>query len=517
VFSSIREAADQAMRQTQSRHDPAEQPSVEWSLLEDSKVVATIVLSLDGRIRSANARMRELLEVGPSDRLVGRSFTEFLVQPDEWSSWSQPRSPTMASVLRVRSVSGTAVALRGEIRKTRASTGTALCGLFVNASDEAQLRAAVQHAARMEALGSLTAGIAHDFNNLLTVLVGNLYLVAEELRDRPKAFDKLKSARDASKRGADLIKQLLAFARREQLETATIDPCKVVADVEPLLRRALGSKVALRVELQADPCRIRASTAQLESVIVNLAINARDAIEAKGTVTISVRRTHLAATEAAARGLAKAGDYVIVQVRDDGNGIPAEVLDKVFEPFFSTKRERGGTGLGLCMVRWFSEQAGGIVELDSVVGRGTTVGLVLPISGDQVPEQNDKTMPLSTLPTGSERILVLSPDEAVRSMVRQILEVLGYTVEFAASDEELIAALRANQADLLFVDGPAREDMAFLDRARSIRPGLRVVVTVEGQHPRDRTSPGIDVLAKPFTLADLAGVVRRSIDARAAK
>jgi signal transduction histidine kinase len=508
------------MRQTQSRHDAAEQSSGEWSLLENSKIVATIVLSLDGRILGANARMRELLEVGVADRLNGRSFTEFLVQPDEWSSWSQPRAADAVALLRVRSAAGATVALRGEIRKTRTPTGPALCGLFVNASDEAQLRAAVQHGARMEALGSLTAGIAHDFNNLLTVLVGNLYLVAEELRDRPKAFEKLKSARDASKRGADLIKQLLAFARREQLETAVIDPCKVVTDIEPLLRRALGSRVALRVELQPDAGKIRASTAQLESVIVNLAINARDAIEVKGSVTIGVQRAHLTATEAAARGLAKGGDYVIVRVADDGSGIPADVIDKVFEPFFSTKRDRGGTGLGLSMVRWFAEQAGGSIELDSTVGRGTTVALVLPLSADQSAEQDDKTMPLSTLPTGNERVVVLAADEAVRSTVRQILEVLGYAVEFAAGDADVIAVLTANQADLLIVDGAAREDAALLDRARSARPNLKIVVMVEGQRPRDRdrnSQPGISVLAKPFTLAELASIVRHSLDARGAR
>jgi signal transduction histidine kinase len=500
------------MRRTQSRADPAERPVVDWSLLEDSKIVATIALTLDARIVAANARMRELLAIGAAERLDGRSFTEFLVQPDEWSSWAQARDAEATSILRLRSAAGTAVTLRGEIR----TKGPVLCGLFVNAGDETQLRAAVQHGARMEALGSLTAGIAHDFNNLLTVLVGNLYLVAEELRDRPKTFEKLKSARDASKRGADLIKQLLAFARREQLETAVIDPCKVVAEIEPLLRRALGSKVALRVELQRDAGKIRASAAQLESVLVNLAINARDAIEAKGAVTIGVKRTHLGATEAAARGLAKAGDYVTVSVADDGGGIPPDAIDKVFEPFYSTKRDRGGTGLGLSMVRWFAEQAAGAVALESAVGRGTTVALSLPLCAEQSGvEQNDKTMPLSTLPTGEERIVVLAPEEAVRSTVRQILEVLGYTVDLAAGDEDMIAVLGAKAGELLIVDGPARDDLALLARARSARPNLKIVVMVEGQRPRDRGSqPGISMLAKPFTLAELAATVRHSLDAR---
>ncbi len=196
--------------------------------------------------------------------------------------------------LRLRSTTGAAVALRGDIRSARLSGARVLCGVFIDAGDEQQLRAAVQQSARMDALGSLTLGIAHDFNNLLTVLIGNLYLVVEELRDRPKAFEKLKAARDAAKRGADLIKQLLTFARREEVAADVIDPCKVVTEVVPLLRRALGSRITLQTELGPDVGRIRASTAQLESVIVNLAINARDAIPAKGVVTISVQRQGLA-------------------------------------------------------------------------------------------------------------------------------------------------------------------------------------------------------------------------------
>ena len=504
------------MRKTQSRPDDAEQ-SAESSLLERSQIVATIVLSPDGRVLDGNARMRELLEVGTAGRFEGRSFREFFAQPDEWSSWSHAGAEA-ASVLRLRSAGGAVLALRGELRRIDTARGPALCGLFVSAGDEAQLRAAVQHGARMEALGSLTAGIAHDFNNLLTVLVGNLYLVAEELRDRPKVFEKLKSARDASKRGADLIKQLLAFARREQLETTVIDPCKVVTDIEPLLRRALGSKVALRAELQPEAGRIRASIAQLESVIVNLAINARDAIAAKGTVSVSVARAQISSTEAAARGLPKGGEYVLVRVADDGSGIPPEAIGRVFEPFFSTKRDRGGTGLGLSMVRWFAEQAGGVVELESVVGRGTTVSLVLPLSTDQAVEPGDKTMPLSTLPSGNERVLVLAQDEAVRSTVRQILEVLGYAVDFAAGDEDLVAALEARQVELLIIDGPARDDAALLERARSALPNLKIVVMVEGQRPRERGAPtGTSVLAKPFTLAELAAVVRHSLDASPAR
>jgi CheY-like chemotaxis protein len=365
----------------------------------------------------------------------------------------------------------------------------------------------------MEALGSLTAGIAHDFNNLLTVLVGNLYLVAEDLRAQPKIFEKLKAARDAAKRGADLIKQLLTFARREELTVDSIEPCKVVAELVPLLRRALGVRITLETELETGAIAIRASQAQLESVIVNLAVNARDAIEAKGKVKIKVHRVHVAPAEAARRHLPKAGQYVTLSVADDGCGIPPDVLARVFEPFFSTKGERGGTGLGLSMVRWFAEQSRGAVELASTVGKGTTVTLLLPSSQEHAAEANEMTMPLSTLPTGSERVVVLAADEAVRATIRQILEVLGYSVAFTATAEEALASLRAERADLLLIDAGGRDEAELLGRARGVRPGLKAIVTADSSGVDRVRAVGATALQKPFSLADLAGCVRRTLDA----
>jgi nitrogen-specific signal transduction histidine kinase len=404
------------------------------------------------------------------------------------------------------------VLLRGDVRMF-GSGSRAYCGLFVEAGDDEQLRAAVQQSARMEALGSLTAGIAHDFNNLLTVLVGNLYLVAEDLRAQPKLFEKLKAARDAAKRGADLIKQLLAFARREELTLDSIEPCKVVAELAPLLRRALGSRIALETELESGALAVRASQAQLESVIVNLAVNARDAIEAKGKVEIKIRRVHVAAAEAARRRLPRAGHYAALSVGDDGCGIPPETLARVFDPFFSTKGERGGTGLGLSMVRWFAEQSRGSVELASTVGKGTTVTLLLPLSQEQPAEAHEMTMPLSTLPSGTERVVVLAADEAMRATIRQILEVLGYTVEFTADAGEALASLRAQNADLLLIDAGARDEAELVGRVRAARPGLKVVVTADSGGTDRVRALGATALQKPFSLADLAGCVRRALDA----
>ena len=391
-----------------------------------------------------------------------------------------------------------------------------IVAILVDAADDQSLRAAARHSARMEALGSLTAGVAHDFNNLLTVLVGNLYLVGEELRERPLVFEKLKAARDAGKRGSELIKQLMTFARREELDVGTLDPSKVVGDLLPLLRRALGSRITLETTLQKHVGAVRASVAQLESVVVNLAVNARDAIEGKGRISIDVSGVEVAEDEAARRGLAHGGRYVLVSVRDTGVGVAPEALDRVFEPFFSTKRDRGGTGLGLSMVRWFAESSGGCAAIESVVGQGTAVTLLLPRQQvDHAAETAERTMPLSTLPTGTERVVVLAVDDALRATIHQTLEVLGYQVRVAADTEDLLVAVAAGPTDLLVIDGFARGDNDVLGRAHTLRPKLRVIATAHpGRAPELEQVQGLVIasLTKPFTLADLAGTVRRTLD-----
>lgn len=502
------------MPQPRSRPEPAEADTFELAVLEHSTTVAAVLVSPDGEILGSNARLRALLGVRTASELEGRSLGELLVDAGDWTAWQRALSGARPLQTRFRARGGEAVALRGDVVAIHAGGLRVLCGTFVEVANDEKLRAAVQQSARMEALGSLTAGIAHDFNNLLTVLVGNLYLVAEDLRPQPKLFEKLKAARDAGKRGADLIKQLLTFARREQLATGIIDPCKVINELVPLLRRALGSRIALETDLDSAPVPIKASQAQLESVIVNLSINARDAIEGKGNVRIKVRRAQLDADQAARGRLPGAGPYVAIEVSDDGGGIPQETIARVFDPFFSTKAERGGTGLGLSMVRWFAEQTGGVAELESTVGKGTTVTLLLPLSQDQAAESHDMTMPLSTLPTGSERVLVLAADEALRATIRQILEVLGYTVSFAPDVDGVLATLRAEAVQLLIVDAAIREPELFA-RARAARADVEFLLTADSHNQIERSStPGAAVLLKPFSLADLAGSVRRALDGR---
>jgi signal transduction histidine kinase/CheY-like chemotaxis protein len=504
------------MRQPKSRPDFQDPAEADPNLLRQSSVAAAITVANDGRIVWANAWFCSLVGASDVHALAGRRLADFLVNPADWQAWQDAPAQGRSLSMSVRTATGAAQGLRGDVRAAGEGSRRWLSGLFVPTDDLHNLRAVAQRAARMEALGSLTAGIAHDFNNLLTVLVGNLYLVGEEVREQPKVFEKLKAARDAAKRGTELIKQLLAFARSEELDADVIDAANVIEGVTPLLRRALGVRITLETSFEPEAGPIRASAAQLESVVVNLAVNARDAIGGKGRIVIGVRRVLVPQDEAQRRRLARGGAYTEISVGDTGSGIPPELLDRVFEPFFSTKGERGGTGLGLSMVRWFVERAGGTVEIRSDVGQGTTVTLLLPQQAEHATDGGDRTMPLSTLPGGTERIVVLSLDDELRSTIRQTLEVLGYAVRLASGVEEMLAALRGEDAQLLMVDGLGRADADVLIRARAIRPALRIVATADAARGTERFSvAGGGTLVKPFTLADLAGVVRAALDGAA--
>jgi signal transduction histidine kinase len=463
-----------------------------------------VQLSSTGVITAATERFESLLGEDP----CGRSLREYLESDDLWNPCAAALDAGGGPLaLRVTTSRGKVVGLRGELLVDEEDR---FLGVFFDTSAEDELRRAVQRGARMEALGGLTAGIAHDFNNLLTVLVGNLYLLGEELRETPKAFEKVKAARDAAKRGSDLVRQLLEFARRNDQPPATIDASRIIDDLTPLLRRALGKRITLETQLDSA-LRVRASRVQLESAVVNLAVNARDAIEGRGTVTIRARALTFGTSEVQRRGLRSSGDYVALEVTDTGAGIPPEILDRVFEPFFSTKGDRG-TGLGLGMVRAFVEQCGGVIEIESGVGRGTTVRMLLPSVGETQAESGDVTMPLSVLPTGNETLLVCSGDDALQATIKQVLEALGYRVRFAGPDDLAATLGGEGDVDLLLLDGAADVAAALAEEAARRRPGLRIILTSGSSGARGRLE--LPVLMKPFSLADLASLLREVLDRR---
>lgn len=505
-----------ALRIRWAAHAPdggASEPS--W--LDASSVVAFVEIASDGRVRRANPCFVRLLEGSSERELLGRPMTGLVVERKSWPAWHASALAGRERNVRLvlRGLGGGRPVVEGDLFRPSHASDESLVGLFVDVTEEARLREAVQRGARMEALGSLTSGIAHDLSNLLTVLIGNLYLVAEDLRGGDEStFRKLKAARDAASRGANLIKELLAFARRDKPEAEDVDPGKIVDGLVPLLTRALGGRITLDVRAARDTGHVRCNPAQLESAVVNLAMNARDAIVGNGRIVIATEAVELCRADAERHGVPP-GAYVRLDVVDDGCGIPSEMLPRVFEPFFTTKGERGGTGLGLSMVRWFAEQAGGAVTIDSAPGRGTVVSVLLPSSSDAAAETISKTHPLSTLPGGDESVGVFSRDDSVRSTIEQVLGVLGYDVHAAGDASEMLERLRSRPIEVLVVDGAGQDPAArrrFLAAAERTRPGLKIIATADAadavpSNGRPR------LLAKPFSIADVARAVRRAIDA----
>ncbi|UAK26740.1 response regulator [Sphingomonas nostoxanthinifaciens] len=371
----------------------------------------------------------------------------------------------------------------------------------------------------MEAVGQLTGGIAHDFNNMLTGVIGSLELlkrhVAEGRHDRVDRY--IDAASTSALRAAGLTQRLLAFSRRQSLDVGPVDVNLLVVGMEELLARTLGDHVELEVHLHADTWAARTDQNQLESALLNLAINARDAMPDGGRLTIETANTRLDASfTATVRDLAP-GDYVVIGVSDTGTGMTPGVIDKAFDPFFTTKPIGAGTGLGLSMIYGFTKQSGGHVQIYSEVGRGTTVKLYLP----RIMRAPDAAAPRerTSIPaTPGEQVLLVEDDPAVRMLVRDVLAELGYGVEEAGDADAAIPQLRAMpRIDLLVTDVglPGMNGRQLAEVARDLRPGLKVLF-ITGYAERaavraDFLAEGMDMITKPFVIDVLSKKIRAMI------
>jgi signal transduction histidine kinase len=471
-------------------------------VLTTSSVAGVVVVSSAGIIEYANQTFVELLSAGCVDDVLGRDFADVVLNEGEWQRW-ESEEPILHHRLRLRTREGQAIAVTGDVIPLRGQDGVSyMCGVFVR---EVTGELLMQHAARMEAVASLTTGIAHDFNNLLTVLIGNLYLIGEELRDKDAAFKKVKAARDAAVRGADLTKQLLQFARNDSPNAKAVRLAAAITRVAPLIEKVVGSRISLTVRTNGVASAVEINTGQLESALVNLVINARDAIDGNGNVLIDVKEIFV---DSATRGSLKlpSGRYVQLSVIDDGLGIPSAIIDRVFEPFYTTKSAERGTGLGLSMVRWVAEQAGGGVSIKSAPGQGTVVSMILPVHGVADDETSSRTMPLMALPSGQESVVLALTDPEIRAMTEQSLTVLGYDVHACESGKPLVEVVAEYPAELAVLDGDSVE---VISRMHEKAPALRFLVL--GDPPQAGTER-VTVLPKPFSLAELARSVRDALD-----
>lgn len=471
-------------------------------ILGPSRMTGCLHLDRRGRILRANALCREWLTGNRDGQIEGCGLDEWLRHGDDRKSLvGAATSGDLRSLrLRISSDAGGSHTLVGELVPD--PEAGEFVGVFRLAEANVAMPAGMERSARLEALGSLTSGVAHDFNNLLTILIGNLSLVAEELRNQPRSFGKIKAARDAARRGSELIRQLLSFARQESVASKLIDPAAVIERIAPLIERALGRRIAFALDLDRAAGSVRGNSAQLESVIVNLAVNARDAIEGKGSVTLRV----------GSRASSAAGSEreLCIEVVDDGAGIPPEVVDRVFEPFFTTKAEGGGSGLGLSMVKTYTEQFGGKLDLETGAGKGTTIRLAFPVIPESADESAAMTMPIAALPTGDEAVTVLTQDENLAAMIEQILSVLGYSFRRVANPAAARMLVGSGGPALIICDG-SESDWPSLHEltAHESTPAVLWLSAMSGSAADGRSN----VLHKPFSLPDLAVAVRQAIDA----
>jgi nitrogen-specific signal transduction histidine kinase/ActR/RegA family two-component response regulator len=374
-------------------------------------------------------------------------------------------------------------------------------------------------AQKMEAVGQLTGGIAHDFNNLLLVITGNLELLETRV-DGDDARALLKEAQDAAALGSRLTGQLLTFARQRQLDPHVVCLNDLVIGVADMLRRTLGEPISLSTSLAGDLWETRADPGQLQSAIVNLAVNARDAMPKGGRLIVETRNVTVEADRLGADPELKCGDYVQLSVSDTGMGMAPEVRDRVFEPFFTTKEKGRGTGLGLAMVYGFVKQLGGHVTIYSEVGHGTTVNLYLSRADAPPVERHASHGTVAPEPRLRRVILVVEDDEGVRQLTVTRLKMLGHDVLEAREGSEALNFLQSGaHVDLVFTDmimpgGLSGRDVA--DKARQVKPGIKVLLTTgyaeDVARADDMQSGSLTVLRKPYRQAELAMALREVFD-----
>ncbi|HEX7048537.1 MAG TPA: PAS domain S-box protein [Gammaproteobacteria bacterium] len=368
---------------------------------------------------------------------------------------------------------------------------------------------------RLEAVGHLTGGIAHDFNNLLTVILGNAETIADRLPDNPELKNLALMTRDAATRGAELTHGLLAFARRQPLQPKAVDVEALVMRMENFLRRALPENIDIETTAAHDLWNAFVDPAQLESVMLNLALNAKDAMPEGGKLTVETANAELDDDYVARHADAEPGCYVMLAVCDTGTGIPPDILDRVFDPFFTTKEKGRGTGLGLSMAYGFVRQSGGHIRIESGLGQGTTVRVYLPRTRQAGASAAPGRMQEGQR-GGGEKILVVEDDELVRMHAESQLEAFGYHVISAPDGPNALDIIRKEEdIDLLFTDvvmSGGMDGPALVEKARQIRPKLKVLYTSGYNESaivrQGRLDEGVQLLQKPYQRHLLAQKVR---------
>ena len=491
-------------------------------IFEESPLGIVLAQRDDLEVVQANPAFCRMIAY-PTEQIVGRTITNMThINDRDLLLRASTRAGEPGHEVEVRFVTGSAVLAWAHISLSQLgpsdSRPNLLLALVQDTTRERRVEAELRQAQKMEAIGQLTGGIAHDFNNLLGVIIGNAEFLLDALREDLSNNHLAQEILDSALSGADLTRRLLAFARRQTLQPRRIDLNAYLPSHVAIIRRLLGETIQISVSLAEDLWPTRADPSQVGDALLNLAINARDAMPHGGRIRINTANVHVEAGELSPE-LAR-GDYVVLSVGDTGTGMQPEVLERALEPFFTTKGPGAGSGLGLSMIFGFAKQSGGHLAIDSQPGQGTTVRLYLPrvvelASGDA------QHVIEPTIPVGRESLLVVDDNAEMRSVARRHLNALGYRVREAASGPAAVDCLREGRRfDLLFTDVIMPDGMTGYQLAavaRQIQPGLKVLFTTGYARPaetleRGELPPG-PVLRKPYRKLDLATAVREALEA----
>ncbi|HEX9704732.1 MAG TPA: response regulator [Gemmatimonadales bacterium] len=483
------------------------------------------IMMLDGRFLEVNQTFLESFGY-LREEVVGRSALDL-------GLWRDPtdRARLLDQVREGRPVRNVELEFRtkaGELRTLLYSAELVelegiphILALSNDVTDRKRLEQQLRQAVKMEAVGRLAGGVAHDFNNVLTAMFGYADLLAEELPEGSSARRDLEEIRKAAQRAATLTRQLLAFSRQQVLEPVVLSLNEMVREIDQMLRRMIGEDVALRLALPSELGNVRADPGQLEQVVMNLVVNARDAMPTGGRLLIETANAELTEEYAELRQPVVPGRYVMLAVSDTGIGMDAETRTRIFEPFFTTKEKGKGTGLGLSTVYGIVKQSGGYIWVYSESGIGTTFRIYLP-RVDAPPDALAAPREVTGSVGGTETILLAEDDETLRQLARGLLEKLGYTVLATASADEAFARAREHQGPIhLLVSDvvmPGESGRQLARRLAVLRPETRVLYmsgyTDDAIVHHGMLEHGLNYLPKPFTPAVLAGTVRAVLDTK---
>ncbi|CAN5146050.1 hypothetical protein BH10PSE13_BH10PSE13_07290 [soil metagenome] len=533
--ATLEQRIEERTREIRAAFNRLEESERRFRILVDGVTdYAIYMLDADGIITNWNAGAQRIKGYS-GDEIIGRHLSTFYTSADREAGMPLRTLETAARAgkfeaegLRVRK-DGTEFWASVVVDAIHDESGQ-LIGFAKVTRDLTEKRAVeeqLRQSQKMEAVGQLTGGIAHDFNNLLTIITGNIDMATRALDAEdgvPRARRAIGNAMKGADRAAALTQRLLAFSRRQPLSPKPLDLDKVVGGLSDLLKRALGELVRLEIVTSPGLWPVEADPNQMESALLNLAVNARDAMPEGGSLTIETANAHLDASYAAAHAEVPAGNYVVIAVSDTGMGMPKETLARVFEPFFTTKEIGRGTGLGLSQVYGFVKQSGGHVNLYSEEGRGTTVKMYLPrFTGGGASEDEAVTGDAGGRGRSGETILIVEDDEEVRAYTVEIVRELGYQVHEAHDGASALRLIERPDIaiDLLFTDVvmPGMSGKELAETARELRPSLKILYTsgytrhaiVHG----GRLDAGVSLLSKPFTFQAVADRIRELLDAGA--